>query len=268
MDFLKRKILLEDIRSRSQFTYGRVTEGHVYLNIHLNQSFDDMGMFTDLHYVDQDPDYSPLIEKLQESGLTFSFYTASTPTIGISGFTKCTRLSGQSISDYYEKDGFITGDTGSRLNEVRTYDVNNPFIVGFDLNEEPYVDLSGNTGTSVDRVLSITSGSTGYTISAFSGSPYIGTTSQVRGIQYDTDNIGNTTFGFTSEGWNQTNTSLSALTKQEFLMGITEKPKVNSDVFIDRGAISPIESHLRLSEIKTIREMENYNGEFYNFIQQ
>lgn len=268
MDLIKRKILLEDIKSREQFTYGQVVEGHVYLNIPLTHTFDDMGMFTDHHYADEEPDYSPLISKLQDDGISFPFFTASTPTINISGFSKTVRESGQTALDYFANGEFLTGSTESRLNEVKTYDINNQFIVDFDLNEEPYVDLSGNTGTSVDRVLEINTGTTAYTISAFSGSPTIGTTQQARGIQYETDNIGNTSFGFTSEGWNKTNTSLSALTKQEYLLGITERPKVSSDVFIDRGVIGPIESHLRLSEIKTIDEMETYNGEYFEFIKQ
>lgn len=270
MEYIKRKISREDIISRDQFTYEKVTEGFIYMNFPLYQKFNDIGFFTDIEYVNEDVDYSPLIEKLKSSGLTFDFYTATTPTFTFTGFSKHIRESGASVEDYYKSGQFLTGSTEERLNEVKSYDVQNPYIVGLDLNEEPYIDLSGNTGTSIDRVLARTTGSTGnteYTISAFSGSPYIGTTKQTRGIQYTTPNDnGPTTFGFKAQGWNKTNTTLSALTKHEYLMGISEAPKVRSDLFIDRGVVSPIESHERLSEIKTLEEMETYNDGFFDLI--
>jgi hypothetical protein len=70
-------------------------------------------------------------------------------------------------------------------------------------------------------------------------------------IDGETTTIPLTTFHYVGEGFNETNTSLSAISKEEYLFGITP-PEVESDVFIDRGVISVMDMHLRLSEIKII----------------
>ena len=73
-----------------------------------------------------------------------------------------------------------------------------------------------------------------------------------------------TTFRFISEGWNQTNTSLSAITKEEFLLGIISRPEVENDVFIDRGVVPVLDYHLRLSEIKNLGQLQQYGNGYYN----
>ena len=110
---------------------------------------------------------------------------------------------------------------------------------------------------------------------------YLGTTGQTSGLQYfdynttrqvynDTENLNQTipltTVKYKAEGWNQTNTSLSGITKDEMLLFITEKPKVESDVFIERSTFSVFDSHLKLSEIKTLQDLEEYGNGFFNLI--
>ena len=73
---------------------------------------------------------------------------------------------------------------------------------------------------------------------------------------------------FIGEGWNETNTSLSAITKEEYLFGITERPEVYSDVFIDRGDTTVFEKHLRLSEVESLEHLERYNNGFYRLVKQ
>ena len=58
-------------------------------------------------------------------------------------------------------------------------------------------------------------------------------------------------------------TSLSALTKEEYLFGIISKPEVQNGVFIDRGVISVMDMHLRMSEIKNLGELTRYGNGFY-----
>jgi hypothetical protein len=41
-------------------------------------------------------------------------------------------------------------------------------------------------------------------------------------------------------------------------------PEVESDVFIDRGVISVMDMHLRLSEIKDTKQLERYGNGFIN----
>jgi hypothetical protein len=109
----------------------------------------------------------------------------------------------------------------------------------------------------------------------------LGTNTQTTGIQYR-DYSGTTTlmvngvntlipltsFRFIGEGWNETNVSLSALTKEEYLFGIISPPEVQSDVFIDRGATSVLDMHLRLSEIGNISELTRYGNGFYKINKQ
>jgi hypothetical protein len=67
-----------------------------------------------------------------------------------------------------------------------------------------------------------------------------------------------------SEGWNETNTSLSALTKEEYLFGIISVPEIQNDVFIDRGKTTVFEKHLKLSGIKNINELVRYGNGYFN----
>ena len=57
----------------------------------------------------------------------------------------------------------------------------------------------------------------------------------------------------------------SVLFKEDYLMGVHYKPTVSSTVNIQRGNNSAFERHIRLGEIKTLEDMENYqNGSFFN----
>ena len=55
------------------------------------------------------------------------------------------------------------------------------------------------------------------------------------------------------------------LTRQDALVGITFQPKINADIHIDRGNNSEYERHLKLGEIKTMEDLENFqNNGFFN----
>lgn len=57
--------------------------------------------------------------------------------------------------------------------------------------------------------------------------------------------------------------------KEDYLLGISYPPQVKTDVRIDRGNSAALERHLKLSEIKTLEDMENYrNGSFFNIQRQ
>jgi hypothetical protein len=110
----------------------------------------------------------------------------------------------------------------------------------------------------------------------------MGTTNQIYGLQYvdytgktrsvkinDTSiRIPLTNFRYIGEGQNETNVSLSALTKEEYLFGIISPPEVKNDVFIDRGVTSVMDIHLRLSEIKNLGQLSRYGNGFYNLTKQ
>jgi len=75
-----------------------------------------------------------------------------------------------------------------------------------------------------------------------------------------------TEFFYNSEGFNETNVSLDASFKEEYLFGIVNTPEVESDVFIDRGRTTVLQNHLQLSEITNMGELINYSNGYYNII--
>ncbi len=53
--------------------------------------------------------------------------------------------------------------------------------------------------------------------------------------------------------------------KEDYLMGIHFKPYVEDNVDIDRGKNAAFERHIKLGEVKTLQDLENYqNGGFFN----
>jgi hypothetical protein len=73
-----------------------------------------------------------------------------------------------------------------------------------------------------------------------------------------------TTIQYMGEGWNFENTTISPQIQEEYLIGIISQPEVESDVFIDRGVVSVLDTHLRLSEIESLDHLERYGNGFYN----
>lgn len=289
MEVIKRKILLEEAidRNYSGDTWGTVTATTFYLNIQLNQTIDDMGLFTDINYLPKQKkglelvDYSILIEKLEDLGVSFPFINGTVP-IDFSSILTPTdravlRLPTKPLSHYYYYgNNPLTGSTDSKIDDVRSYKKGEPYIAGFNINEETYLNYKNIVINGVDRVTNISEPK----IYVFDTTAdlSIGMPTQTTGIQYkdysastisaillpEGIDLPTTTFRFISEGWNQTNTSLSAIMKEEFLLGIISRPEVENDVFIDRGVVPVLDYHLRLSEIKNLGQLQQYGNGYYN----
>ena len=246
MEIIKRRILLEDAtdRNNNSPTYGTITATSFYINVLLTQNIDDMGMFTDTDYIPN--------PKMNPKPIDFNV-----------------RLTGKSESDYYTTSiTRITGLTQSNLEDVRAYSNKKPYKVNFDVNSETYVDYTGNTINGVNRVTSLLQPIT-YVFDADKNDYNIGTTLQKNGLLYQ-DYTGNgiTVVSYFNQGFNQTNTSLSALTKEEYLFGITSTPEVKNDVFIDRGMTTIFERHLKLSEVTSLGELTRYGKDYFNVTKQ
>jgi hypothetical protein len=287
MEVLKRKIWLEKCvdRTPNSPTWGVMTATTFYIKISLTQNIDDMGLFTDFEYIPKDntttskPDYALLVDKLSASGITFPFMSgAVAPKMtGITGTNKAIlRMPDKTASDYYVYGNTkVSGLTESRIDELKSYDRLEEYKVGFDMYSETYINYKNILLNGVSRVHSIGEPRI-YVFDSIDDSN-IGTDKQVYGIKYleytgtsrdvVIDNIqlsiNLTSFSYTSEGWNETNTSLSAITREEYLFGITTPPEVQNDVFIDRGKTSVMDMHLRLSEIKDLGELARYGNGFY-----
>lgn len=55
--------------------------------------------------------------------------------------------------------------------------------------------------------------------------------------------------------------------RNNYHLGITYPSEITNNVFINRGTTSAFERHFKLSEVKTLEDMENYaNGGFFNIV--
>lgn len=293
MDVIKRKILLEKSidRSDNSKNWGVMTATTFYVKVLITQNFDDMGLFTDLEYVNIEStsapvDYQILTDKLTDLGYLFPFMTGATNPIFTTNNTpqnlwKILRYPSNDETSYYNfMNMVITGASDSRIEDVRSYASTDPFRTNFDVNSETYTNYDGVLVDGVDRIKSM--GEPKLYVFDTENDSNLGTDNQIYGLQFKDysgrtrevliDNktvaIPLTTYRYIGEGLNETNVSLSALTKEEYLFGIISPPEVQNDVFIDRGAISVLDLHLKLSEIKTIASLEEYGNGFYKLTKQ
>jgi len=281
MEVIKRQILLEDSINRSSEDpkiWGTLTATTFYIKILLTQNIDDMGMFTDIDYIVKNKvstpaDYTLLTNKLTDLGLTFPFMsgafnpyftTVNTPQ----NLWNVLRYPSNTENNYYNfVDIVITATTDSRIEDVRSYSAINPYRTNFDVNAEIYENYEGILVNGVDRITSMDNPKT-YVFDAINDIN-LGTNNQINGLQFK-DYIGNpkSILRYIGEGFNKTNISLSALTKEEYLFGIISPPEVENDVFIDRGITTVMDMHLKLSEIKNIKGLESYGNGYYKLNKQ
>jgi hypothetical protein len=263
MQLIKRRILLENSidRNYGSQNWGNVTASTFTINIFLKQNIDDMGLFTDL-------DFTPSFSSVTYNNLT------NTDLLTL-------RLQNKSETDYYNyANKSITGSTDSKIDELMSYDENNRYISGFDIESGTYIDYLGNTINGVSRLTSDLDPK----IYVFDAKldQFIGTDSQITGLQYkdysgetkevnidgEIFTIPLTEFKYIGQGFNETNTSLSALIKEEYLFGVVSKPEIENDVFIERGVTSVLDMHLRMSEIKNLGELTRYGNGFYKITRE
>jgi len=276
----KRKIYLESStdRSANSETWGTMTASTFYLNVFITQDVDDMGLFTDMSFIPKNissstPNYQILSDKLRDIGVIFPFMNGYVPN-QITNLTesekKTLRIPQKVESDYYNFGNLpITGRTDSKIDDVKSYSSINPYRINFNVNKAAYINYQNTTIVGVDRIKTL--GDPNIYVFDTVEDVNLGTPTQIYGIQYH-DYTGSTTpyttFRILGEGWNQTNTSISALGKEEYLFGIISRPEVESDVFIDRGAISVMDMHLKLSEIKNLGQLTRYGNGFYKINKQ
>jgi hypothetical protein len=82
-------------------------------------------------------------------------------------------------------------------------------------------------------------------------------------IKYSDISDSNSNITFTSSGLTPDNSVEGPKTKLDYLMGVIQPPKIEIDVFIDRGDNTFFERHLKLSEIKSYKNLENYGNGYY-----
>lgn len=289
MEVIKRKIDLEpyiDRRYNSE-TWGTLTATSFYVKIKLTQTLDDSALFTDSLFLPTGstmPSYTPLKEKLASSGYTFPFMNGVKPVMNpiVTEYDLMTlRLPSKKIQDYYYYGNLkITGSTDSKIEDVRSYDLAVPFKVDFNINTDTYRNYKNVSVDGVDRVKNM--GEPSIYVFDTPDDGNLGTANQVYGLRYlDYTGITNnvvidgesvsiplTVVNYVGEGWNQTNTSLFASIKEEYLFGITAVKPTDSDLYLDRGATNVLDMHLRMSEVKNLSQLQNYGNGYYKLNKQ
>jgi len=296
MKKIERKIYLDDYIYRgytdlvlsggTTLKYGDFTTDELYVNVFISQKYDDMGISTNLDYVpknDTPADYKVLIDKLNSSGYTFQFMASpNTNTFVPEDLSKpYTRYPQKNKSEYQIPGGNLSGKTEDRLDEVASYNSSMVYQPLFDIDKGTFDDYLGNSFELTTSVLDnnnlmpityILNGDKNELISSTNPTPqqgillktYSGITREINGTIFVNYQIPLTEFYYKAQGFNNTNTVLSAVTKEEYLFGITFTPTVDNDILIDRGINTVFQNHLQLSEIKNMSDLVNYGNGFYN----
>ena len=297
MEIIKRKILLESLRSRySGSTYGAITATTINLLVPLTQDIKDLGMVHCLDFIPKGTispdtnklvDYTLLIDKLKSNNMnTFNFSINPNANVNTvkSTLSPDTRNAGYNLSTYISEGIDISGYTESRIENSHSYGFtgDSRLIVGRNVNVEPYYNFTGGTVDGLSKVISNSNKNPLiYTEFANNSDAYYGATTppyQQNGILFMsvtanaedsyviTDEFGElsiTKMFYKGQSFNLTNVGLYAATRQEYLLYITTPPKVESDVFIERGGISVIPIHGQLAEINTLEQLEKFGNGFY-----
>ena len=257
-----RDVVLQNAAHFNQ-NWGAIGQ-YINIKVFLTQNMDDMGIFTDQEAVKTVPNYT-LITTLYPSFVPSSPLLGSFSDHSIRYFA---RFNTQTALSFYAAGGFIKALTDDKLFSVTTYVTSTPLIQGLNLS------IYSNYFVGVD-VGGLQSNYTAYTIDA------LVTNLAGTGLHYKTYNYNRAVYNATvdayfympytevtyqSEGWNASNTTLSAITKQEIYFGIVFPPKVENNVFIDRGSVSVFERHSRLRSLLSINQLELYGNGYYNLV--
>ena len=83
------------------------------------------------------------------------------------------------------------------------------------------------------------------------------------GIHYSDVTNGISSINYSTSGLTKENSILSPNIKQEYLLGAVESPKIISDVLIDRGVNSTFDRNLKLGDVRTLYDLTNYGNGFF-----
>ena len=90
----------------------------------------------------------------------------------------------------------------------------------------------------------------------------------INNVSYKDYSGGTTIFEVESYGYVEDMLVCSAITKDELLLNIIDEPLIESDVNIERGKLSSLESLQRLGEVDNVGDLTKYGYKFFNIINQ
>ena len=170
---------------------------------------------------------------------TGSWSTAPTSYVYNYFFDANNSISAQLSSNFTTVPFLVSGQTISRLNELRQYGPV-PFVNGRIVNLE-----NGTTGVTNSQSDQFTA----YTIND---------------VLYLDLSGGSSFFYAYSYGLTPYNIVASAMTKFEYLMNVIAQPEIQSNVFIERGKTSGVESFRRIGEISNTGDLNNYGYGYFD----
>jgi hypothetical protein len=147
-------------------------------------------------------------------------------------------VSGQVSSNYVSVPYIVSGYTQSKLNDLKGFGIN-PFVIG------KFVTLSNG---DIGQVTFLGDTYTAYTIN---------------NLQYLDFPNGLSVFVAASSGLTTENITQSAITKFEYLINVIEEPIIQTNVFIERGKNTGLESFRRIGEVSNIVALEDYGYKFF-----
>ena len=153
------------------------------------------------------------------------------------------------INPYLTVPLVVSGYTQSSVADLRVYGKKQDLIDGY---YNQGVQITGTTGVVGTYWGGKTSGPklyTGYTIN---------------GVDYYDFSDGTTVF--VVSGVTPIDTVCEPIVKNEALLNVIDEPEVQSNVFIERGKVSGLESMERLGEVDNLGDLEKYGYKFFNII--
>ena len=292
METFKYRILLEDYISRNPNSgYGKITATTFNIHVMLTQNIKDVGRFLDFPFIPYNVNsttlsYQPIPEKLMDyGGGDFNFINQPGSNFFPTGYNyDGVRYKNKNKIDYYTNNIIVSGLTEDRLENFTSYGYTgtSKYIPDFDVDKGFYVNYLNGPVDGITRIISLNDFKPIiYTEDADLNDPNLGTKLQGDGILFKTysgvsrtvSNLANpnqiiplTEMYYHGQGVNQRNSTLSALTIEEYLLHITEEPKIESELFIDRGDTDVLQKHLQMGEITSMGDLINYGNGFYNII--
>ena len=82
-------------------------------------------------------------------------------------------------------------------------------------------------------------------------------------IDYFDYSDGTTVYVVESSGLTPNDLIMTAITKEEYLLNIVDQPEIFSNVYIERGKVSPFEKVRRLNEVSTVGGLVSYGYGFF-----
>jgi len=294
MEIIKKRILLENLKSRAyDSTWGTITATSINILFDINQSIKDLGALQPYDYIKKGEvnletgklvDYTPLINQINGK---FEFEFIKNPNAMFVAdkipYNYDTRYNNKPLSEYYQQGISFSGITDDKLELFGSYGFtgNDKYKIGKVIEVDVFQNYTGRTFAASSLVLSsdnfnpityVHMGDLNDNRLSETTPPYLSdgilyetfsSTTRSVNTEFGTEEIPLTKFYIKGQGLNNTNLDMSALTREEYLLYITEEPKVDSEVFIERGGTVIFAKHGRMAEINNLSQLEKYGNGFY-----